>query len=234
MNGRLIGINGKIAVRWGNRANSGVGYAIPTNQIKTFLPHFKEKGEVNHGTIEGVRFDNTRKGGEGAVVRSINRQSKAYEAGLRRGDIIVEADGRGVHSAQRLLGIAGTFPEGEKLPVRVRRGGQLVDVQLLLESRGGAAQGRRGGFLGVRMSNHEGGGVEIEVVVADSPAAKAGIEVGDVVTAVVLGESAHPTQNTNALIQVLSRSKPGDTLTLKMKRGEAELEVEVTLGEPPR
>ena len=234
MDGKLLGINGKIAVRWGNRANSGVGYAIPTNQIKQFWSHFEEKGEVNHGAISGVRFDNTRQGGEGAVVRSINRESNAYEAGLRRGDLIVEADGRGVHSAQRLLGIAGTFPEGEQLPVKVLRDGSSLELTLLLESRGGSGQGGAGGFLGVRMSNHDDGGAEIEVVVPDSPAAESGLEAGDVVTGVSLGRREQAITNTNDLIQLLSRSRPGMTLTLKVKRGEAELELEVTLGQPPR
>jgi S1-C subfamily serine protease len=60
MQGRLIGINGRIAVRFGTRANTGVGYAIPTNQIQAFMPVFRRGGVVSHGRVDGIRLGTAR------------------------------------------------------------------------------------------------------------------------------------------------------------------------------
>jgi len=44
LDGRLVGINGRIATRYMNRVNSGVGFAIAANQVKRFLPEMMEGG----------------------------------------------------------------------------------------------------------------------------------------------------------------------------------------------
>ena len=55
--GRLLGINGQIRPRFGRRTFSGVGLAIPINQIKNFLPLLKKGGEVGHGILpKGLKF----------------------------------------------------------------------------------------------------------------------------------------------------------------------------------
>ncbi|MHC4339625.1 MAG: S1C family serine protease, partial [Planctomycetota bacterium] len=85
--GHLIGINGLMASRQG-RSNSGVGFAIPIDQIRLFLRRLlrDEGGGVGYG-YHGLRFD-TAAGGKGAVVSAIDRRSPAEEAGLRKGDRI--------------------------------------------------------------------------------------------------------------------------------------------------
>ncbi len=233
LQGRLIGINGRIAVRFGTRANTGVGYAIPTNQIRLFLPHFREKGVVHHGTVSGLVLRDTPTGGEGALVERVAPTSAAHERGLRPGDVIVEADGRAVHNPQRFAGIVGTFPAGESVTVVARRGDDTVRVELPLDARsseeGGGVVGR-GAFLGVRMSTHEGGGVEVEEVVKDSPAETAGMTTGDVIRAIAFGRTRHDTADVNALVSILARLEPGTKITLTVARGDATTEVEVTLG----
>jgi S1-C subfamily serine protease len=233
LQGRLIGINGRIAVRFGTRANTGVGYAIPTNQIRLFLPHFREKGVVHHGTVSGLVLRDTPAGGEGALVERVAPTSAAHERGLRPGDVIVEADGRAVHNPQRFAGIVGTFPAGESVTVVARRGDDTVRVELPLDARsseeGGGVVGR-GAFLGVRMSTHEGGGVEVEEVVKGSPAETAGMATGDVIRAIAFGRARHDTADVNALVSILARLEPGTKITLTVARGDATTEVEVTLG----
>ena len=51
--GKVVGINGKIETRFETGINTGVGYAIPANQIRRFFEPLKgaEGGRVNHGTI---------------------------------------------------------------------------------------------------------------------------------------------------------------------------------------
>jgi S1-C subfamily serine protease len=72
-------------------------------------------------------------------------------------------------------------------------------------------------------------GAYIQNVVAGSPAAQAGLQTGDVITAVdgtkIVTESG--------LAQMLSGDKPGDTVTLTVLRGNQTLTIKVTLGTLP-
>lgn len=228
--GRLLGINGRIAVRFGTRANTGIGYAIPTNQIRAFLPHFRRGGVVQHGQANGLRLAETDAGGQGARVRSVRRGTEPSEAGFRPGDLIVEAGGRPVHNPRRFLGIVGTYPAGDSIDVIVMRDGERVTLRLQLGDRGGdsdsdAEQGN-GAYLGVRLSSPEGGGAEIEEVVAGSPAAKAGLQTGDVIKSV----DGKAIKDVPALIALLRTCRPGQTLTFGIEHNDEVDEVKVTLG----
>ena len=228
--GRVIGINGRIAVRFGTRANTGVGYAIPANQIQAFIPHFRAKGDVQHGALLGVTL---RQGADGgALVARVTDNSVAAAKGLRAGDLVLRADGREVTGPQRLLGIVGTFPSGETITLEVRRGEELVRLDVPLVAREAQpADQDKGAWLGVQMSSHEGGGVEVEAVVDKSPAKAAGIAPGDVIQAVQVGRlRPRKTADVNAFLQVLRGLSPGAQIKLTIQRGEQTLEVEVTLG----
>ncbi|MCO5167929.1 MAG: trypsin-like peptidase domain-containing protein [Planctomycetes bacterium] len=236
LEGRVIGINGRIAVRFGTRANTGVGYAIPTNQIRDFIPHFREKGIVHHGLVPGIVLRDTPRGGDGALVERVTAGSAAAEKGLRAGDVIVEVDGRAVNNPQRFQGIIGTYPAGQTVAIVARRGDDTVKVEVALEPRsadeGGTVVGR-GAYLGVRMSTHQGGGVEVEEVVKDSPAEQAGLATGDVIKRIVAGRASHDLADVNTLVNVLSRLEPGAAIKLTIARGEGTVEVEVKLGRRP-
>ena len=228
--GRLLGINGRIAVRFGTRANTGIGYAIPTNQIRAFLPHFRRGGVVQHGQANGLRLAETDAGGQGARVRSVRRGTTPAEAGFRPGDLIVEAGGRPVHTPRRFLGIVGTYPAGDSIDVIVMRDGERVTLRLQLGDRGGEASDNtaksNGAYLGVRLSSPEGGGAEIEEVVAGSPAAKAGLQTGDVIKSV----DGKAIKDVPALIALLRTCRPGQTLTFEIEHNDELDKVKVTLG----
>lgn len=68
-------------------------------------------------------------------------------------------------------------------------------------------------------------GVPVESVVQRSPAAAAGVRVGDVITAVDNSEIT----NGNELLQVLAKKQPGDVVTLALRRDGKPAEVKVTL-----
>jgi S1-C subfamily serine protease len=238
LEGRLIGINGRIAVRFGTRANTGVGYAIPTNQIRTFIPEFREKGNVNHGTIPGLVIRDTPAGGDGALVERVSPGSEAAARGLRPGDVIVEAAGRAVNTPERFAGIMGTLPAGATLSIVARRGAETVKVDLTLAERPGndetpapSAPASKGAYLGVRMSTQDGGGVKVEEVVPGSPAAQAGVQKDDVILAIGVGRVRRPMRDVNAFVQVLNGLDPGTKIRLTLRRGtDGPRDVEVTLG----
>jgi serine protease Do len=237
MQGRLIGINGRIAVRFGTRANTGVGYAIPTNQIRAFLPRFRAEGLVPHGQVPGLSLRESTAGGDGAIVERVAQGSEAWTKGLRAGDVVVEAGGRAVHNPLRFNGIIGTYPAGDRVTIVARRGQETVRVDLALVARaseeGGGGVAGKGAFLGVRMSTSATGGVEVEEVVGGSPAATAGITTGDVIKAIAVGGPAQQVADVAALVAVLSRLEPGTAIKLTIARGEEQREVDVTLGRRP-
>ncbi|MEK7449593.1 MAG: trypsin-like peptidase domain-containing protein [Planctomycetota bacterium] len=58
LDGKIVGINGKLETEIGFIfANTGIGYAIPANQIKRFLPKLKTEGQVVHAEITGLRVE---------------------------------------------------------------------------------------------------------------------------------------------------------------------------------
>jgi membrane-associated protease RseP (regulator of RpoE activity) len=70
-------------------------------------------------------------------------------------------------------------------------------------------------------------GAIIREVVVDSPAAKAGLQVGDVITTV----DDEPVDAEHSLRDRVAAHKPNDTIELSVLRGEETLTIEVTLGE---
>jgi S1-C subfamily serine protease len=69
----------------------------------------------------------------------------------------------------------------------------------------------------------------VPAVFPDSPAAAAGLESGDIITAV----NGDPVTASDDLAEHVLKHVPGDTITLSVVRGSRELDVEVTLGVLP-
>jgi putative serine protease PepD len=84
-------------------------------------------------------------------------------------------------------------------------------------------------YLGVRVGDASGGGAQLTNVQAGTPAAKAGLKAGDVVTAVDGNTIASAEQLTAAI----GSHKPGDKVKLTVKSGGSTKTVEVTLGTRP-
>ncbi|MCA2213451.1 S1C family serine protease [Jidongwangia harbinensis] len=81
--------------------------------------------------------------------------------------------------------------------------------------------------LGVKVAEVEGGGALIREVTPDSAAAKAGLQQGDVVTAI----NGKPVNGSDDLIGVVQTGKVGDRVTVQFKRDGAEKTVTATLAE---
>ena len=139
LDGKLVGINGRIATRFFNRVNSGVGYAIPSNQVKRFLPFLKEGGKAKHGQIKGLRLLRTHSNGAGARISSVSEDSTAEKSGFLPGDVIVKLDDYPIWSWQRFNGALGTYPAGVQIVLTVQRRGEqkTVRVRLDVAGRGG-------------------------------------------------------------------------------------------------
>jgi S1-C subfamily serine protease len=195
----------------------------------------------------------------GAVVVRVLPDSPAEAAGLQEGDIIVAVDGREPSAEQDLADLIGEYEPGDIVTLEVASRGQEpreMTVKLGRHPDEGDLP-----FLGVQYAPAMGSGVMrglppgglrefhldelpfalpggeltrgaiIQSVAEDSPAAAAGLQQGDIVTAI----DGEPVENPDALAEAIANREPGDRVTLKVLRseGDEETDVAVTLGEHP-
>jgi serine protease Do len=85
------------------------------------------------------------------------------------------------------------------------------------------------GFLGIGLEEAEGG-ARVKSIFPDSPAAKAGLKLEDIITQV----NKKKVVDSESLINAVGRYKPGTEVTLKVTRGKEKLEVKATLARRPK
>ena len=86
-------------------------------------------------------------------------------------------------------------------------------------------------YMGININNsRDGMGIYVVSVSADSPAAKAGLQKGDII--VGLGE--YETSTLASLDKVLRNFEPGDTTTIFVYRNRSVLQLSITFGEKPQ
>src|SRR5437867_3483500 len=98
-NGELIGINSQI-VPGNSGGNIGIGFAIPSNMVRSVTDQLAKSGKVRRGQlgvgVERVTSDIAESLGmpeaKGVIVSSVRPGSAAERAGIRRGDIITAID----------------------------------------------------------------------------------------------------------------------------------------------
>jgi len=104
------------------------------------------------------------------------------------------------------------------------------DIGQQLVSNGGKVTNTHRAYLGVHVATVTGGGVVLASVDAGGPAAKAGLQPGDVITQV----NGQDTPDASALTSILATLKPGDVVSLAVIRGDGSQQtVNVTLGQLP-
>ena len=86
----------------------------------------------------------------------------------------------------------------------------------------------KAGYLGIKIDGGDGA-VRITEVVAGAPAEKGGLKADDVVTKLD-GKEVKDLQD---FVTAVRAHKPGDKITLTVKRGDKEMEIKITAGEAP-
>jgi len=171
-----------------------------------------------------------------SVVGPIEETSALYEAGLRRGDRIVEFDGRRVETWSRneknqpagVLDIVNELIEsGKNRPIPCvivrREKGRETTRTLTLPPAKAIAEAWGKGEIGPLLAPAFIGGV-----IPFSPAHKAGIKKGDIVVAI----DDKPIEAFDQLVEIVSASL-GKPLKFRLKRGEQTLTVTVVPKESP-
>ena len=181
LNGRVIGILAPIspgAFLEGDSSelyDSGIGFAIPMQDILDRLKRMQAGENIRSGKLGVVASDQNEFVGPVKVAGSAPG-SPAAKAGVKTGDVLVEAAGKPVRMLAHLRHALGPTDAGQPLKFTVERNGKRIDLECNLAEEIPTYRQR---FLGVRLKKSELGGIAISGLETDSPAAKAGLTLGD-------------------------------------------------------
>jgi putative serine protease PepD len=128
--GHVIGITSQIESDSGG--NDGVGFAVPSNTVRSVVSQLLASGKVEHAYL-GVEIASAA--GGGARVASVRSGTPAAKAGLQAGDVITKIDGTSVGSSDELQQAVDSRKPGDRVTLEVRRGGTTRTVHVTLGTR---------------------------------------------------------------------------------------------------
>jgi Do/DeqQ family serine protease len=230
--GEVIGINTAI-----NPVGRGIGFAIPINMAKEVMQQLVENGRVVRGYLGVViqtmsselasKFEVAENGG--VLIGDILRGSPAENAGLKRGDVILDFAGRPVQKMQELQRLVAATRPGTPVGLKIRRDRQeqLMAVEIGeqkdVEPKGEAAGSRYGLTLDavtrelVKQFNLKTDeGVVITNVESGGPGARDGLRKGDV----ILEIERTPVTTMDSFKNAVSKLDPSDHVLLLILREE--------------
>ena len=137
LSGRFLGIVTHVGTRkcWGQ--SSGVSFFAPAEQILQVLEDLRD-GKVLHRPPQrmlGIRPSIGESDREGVKLRSIEKKSVAWRAGLREGDLITAADGQVTRSWSTLVRQLKGHEPGEQLRLHVLRDDEVKVLPVTLSTK---------------------------------------------------------------------------------------------------
>jgi Do/DeqQ family serine protease len=230
LRGELVGIN--TAIFGPNGGNVGIGFAIPSNMMKSLVDQIIEFGEVRRGLL-GIMGQDIDSGladamnldvNQGAFVSEVSPDSAADKGGIQAGDIITEINSRAVASFQELRAKVASSGAGAKLELTVLRKGKREKLNVVL---GDATQNLvvakeihpalEGATLTNGKSEQGDNGVVVSGIGLRSPASRIGLKDGDV----IIGINRKKVDNLVQLRTELEEAK--GVIALNVKRGISSL-----------
>jgi serine protease Do len=243
MKGEVIGINSQIFSQTGGY--QGLSFAVPVEVASKVTDQLVAHGKVTRGRM-GVTIQNVNQAlaesfglskPMGALVSSVEKGSPAEKAGIEAGDVIVKFDGKEVADSAQLPARVAEMKPGATAKLEIIHKGSTKELNVMVGElkdgkvavAGGTQQepGRLG--VAVRPLNADEqreAGVKEGLVVenATGPAARAGIQPGDVILS-VNGTSIRSVDQLRSLV-----SKAGKHVAILVQREEARIFVPVDLG----
>ncbi|MCK5363026.1 MAG: Do family serine endopeptidase, partial [Gammaproteobacteria bacterium] len=207
--GKVVGVNTAIFSPSGG--NIGIGFAIPSTLAEPVIAELKGDGRVARGWLgvhiqsidealaETMNLDHE----EGALVSSVEPGSPAQRSGVKVGDVILEFGGEEVEDARSLPRMVADTDKGDTVSVTVWRDGKRESLEVILGSLPGEETvamtesrdvdddtpklGVSLSALSAEAKKHfklpdDEVGVLIVDVLPDSPAARHGLQRGDIIS----------------------------------------------------
>ncbi|MDH3443146.1 MAG: PDZ domain-containing protein, partial [Deltaproteobacteria bacterium] len=239
LRGEVIGINTAIFSQSGG--NIGIGFAIPSNLAKEFIPQLRDKGKVVRGylgvTIQKVTEDIAAtlglKNEKGALVAEVAAGGPAERSGIKTGDIIIEFNGKEIKdSADLPLEVARVSP-GESVQAKIWRDSKesKIDVKIgeIKDEEEVVAESRQGDFgmtvqpvtpaMAESLGLEKAEGLIVSSVKPESAAAEAGLRRGDLIMQI----NRHPVRDMADYKREISRSENGKSMLFLIKRDKRSL-----------
>jgi serine protease Do len=210
LQGEVVGINSQIFSPTGSSV--GLSFAIPSSLALDVVSQLKDKGRVDRGWL-GVYLQEVDKGlansmgldkPQGALVNDVTESGPADKAGIKAGDVIVKYQDQAINHSSDLPHLVGRTRPNTKVPLTVMRKGKQQIIQVVVGSLPGSpdeapvqsspsknSQDPLGLELAAYSNADRNGpdaGVVVQGVKPDSPAAKAGLRPGDVITQLAFSE----------------------------------------------
>jgi serine protease Do len=251
LEGQVVGVNSQIFTRSGG--SIGLSFAIPVSVLRNVVAQLKENGEVTRGwlgvTIQNVDRNLAESFGldrpRGALVSQVAPDSPAEDAGFEPGDVIVEFDGQPIESSADLPHVVGLIAPGTRARAAIIRDGEEREISVTVggldadDSPSGAYRGSGAeptGRIGISVEEAPdemlsrwdlSGGVLVRAVEPDSPAERAGLMPGDIITMV----GSTPVRSLDAFAEATEKLRPGASVPLRLIRRGSPLFIGLKLDE---
>ena len=231
MAGEVIGINSQIYSRTGGYM--GLSFAVPIEVAMKVKNDLQKYGKVSRGrlgvTIQGVSQDLADSFGlkkpQGALVAAVEPKSPAEKAGIKTGDVILAVDGRDIENSIDLPRVIGESRPGTQVKLKIWRQGETKELAASLgempaekvasaDAPAKATPSRLG--VAVRpLTEEERKQLESDVGLlveqAEGPAARAGVQPGDV----ILAFNNQPVKSVEQLRRLVDRSRGAVALLIQ-------------------
>ena len=245
--GEVIGINSQIYSRSGGFM--GISFAIPIDVAMKVKDQLQKYGKVSRGrlgvAIQGLDAELAQNFGldkpVGALVASVENGSPAEKAGLAPGDVVLGVNGQKVDNSADLPRIIGEQKPGSVVRLSIWRDRKSRDINVTLgeqageklaatggaERKGESASGKLG-LTGRALTAQEAarlgvpGGVVVEGL--SGPAAKSGLQPGDV----IIGVNNQPITGIEQFRKLLDAA--GNRFALLIQRGGSRIFLPVRIG----
>jgi serine protease Do len=236
--GEVIGIN--TAMR---AYAQGLGFATPINTAKRIFDQLRREGRVRRGYL-GIRVGEVDRRiqqafhlptADGVLVQSVDSGGPAEKAGLRRGDVIIEAAGRPIRTSHEFIETISYAGPNQSMPLRIIRDGREQRISVTTGERPGALaetvpppeSGSERNQIGIagrpltsdlrdraRLPRDVEGGIVVAGVQPGGPAETAGIQPGDI----VVEANGRPIRSTEDLRSIIASARAGEAVRLYVYR----------------
>lgn len=196
--GHLIGINSAIISRSGG--NDGIGLAIPSNMVTSIASQLIDSGQYTRAYLGvgiadiGEDMSSFYNNEYGALIISVEENSPADKAGLKRGDLVISIDGKKIENASMLKNIVGSYQPSRVVNIKFLRDKKIDIINVKLTSLEKESSNFNINYKGLNVvslpketqkalqnSTYISGGVLVESVDTNSEAFNIGIAKGDII-----------------------------------------------------
>jgi serine protease Do len=241
-NGRVVGINTFIYTQSGG--SEGIGFAIPSNLVRTVYTQLRKNGHVHRGQI-GVSVESVTPAlaaglrlpqDYGVLVEDVSPDGPASEAGLKPMDIVAAINGKVLDNASELQRDLYRRELGEKISLDILRGEDKLSIGVTVAEREDDPQRfadmvtpeantvSKLGILGIAIDQktspmlpdlRKSYGVIVAARAANPPySGNDTLQQGDVIYSV----NREPIASIEALRSTLDALAPGDPLIIQIER----------------